>query len=322
MSVVVPTAADRAITGVALRAVLDDPATAEVIVVIAAADAGAAEAGEGMARLRRWAAVEPRLRLLAVDEGAGGMWRVQRARDAGVEAARSAVVLSLDDDVVLAPGVVSGHAAAHREAEDLVVLGYMPVTTRHRWPRGNATIRFYSETYELHCRRYEGDAGEILTALWGGNFSIRRERWLAAIRRPRTSAWGHDDQEIGLLFLREGMRGTFDRDLRGSHHYERSLRGFIARAEKSAIGRAELRAANPDLLPEPARVRGRRDLVAGPVLAAARAPFVWPVVCAALIGAMALTGALRLDALGDTLAGQVWFLAQQRALRGQSRGDG
>jgi hypothetical protein len=313
--VVVPTAADRAVTEAALRAVLDDPATAEVIVVVAAADPGAAEAGDGMARLRRWAVAEPRLRLLSVEEGASGMWRVQRARDAGVEAARSEVVLSLDDDVVLDPGVVSGHAAAHHEADDLVVLGYMPVATRQRWPRGKATIRFYSETYELHCRHYEEDPREILTALWGGDFSVRRDRWLAAVRRPRTSAWGHDDQEMGLLFLREGMRGRFDRALSGRHHYERSLAGFIARAEKSAIGQAELRAANPDLLPERSLTRGRRDLVAGPVLAAARVPFVWTAVRAGLIGAMALAGALRLDSLGDTIAGQVWFLAQERALR-------
>ncbi len=312
---VVPTAADRAVTEAALRAVLEDPATAEVIVVVAAADVAAAEGGEGVARLRCRAAREPRLRLLSLDDADGGIWRVQRARDAGVEAARGEVVLSLDDDVVLDPGVVSGHAAAHREADDLVVLGYMPVATHQRWPRGNATVRFYAKTYELHCRHYEEDPREVLTTLWGGNFSVCRERWLAAARRPRTSAWGHDDQEIGLLFLREGMRGRFDRALSGKHYYERSPAAFVVRAEKSAIGQAELRAANPDLLPERPRARGRRDLVVGPVLAAARVPFVWPAVCGALIGAMALAGVLRLDFLGDTVAGQLWFLAQERALR-------
>ena len=314
MSVVVPTAADRPVTEAALGAALDDPATAEVIVVVAAADPGAAAAGEAMARLRRRAADEPRLRLLSLEAG-GDMWRVQRARDAGVEAARGEVVLSLDDDVVLDSGVVSGHAAAHRDVDDLCVLGYMPVATHHRWPRGNATIRFYSKTYELHCRRYDEDPEQVLTTLWGGNFSVRRERWLAAVRRPRTSSWGHDDQEIGLLFRREGMRGRFDRSLRGRHYYERSAAGFVVRAEKSAIGQAELRAANPDLLPERARERGRRDLVAGPVLAAARLPHGWTVVRGVLIGAMAAAGALRLDFLADTIAGQLWFLGQERALR-------
>lgn len=317
---VVPTAADRAVAEAALRAVLDDPATAEVIVVVAAADAAAAMGGEGVALLRRWAAQEPRLRLLSLDDADGGIWRVQRARDAGVEAACSEVVLSLDDDVVLDPGVVSGHAAAHRDADDLCVLGYMPVVTHQRWPRGNATVRFYAETYEFHCDHYEEDPRQVLTTLWGGNFSVRRERWLAAVRRPRTSAWGHDDQEIGLLFLREGMRGRFDRALSGRHYYERSVAKFVVRAEKSAIGQADLRAANPDLLPERPRERGRRDLIVGPVLAVARLPFGWTAVRGALTGAMALAGVLRLDSLGDTIAGQLWFLAQQRALRGADAG--
>lgn len=318
IAVVMPTGADRPVILEALRAVLGDPGTAEAIVVVAAADPAAAEAGEPLRAVRAWAETEPRLRVITPPDDVEGLWRVQRARDEGVEAARTDVVLSLDDDVVLDPGVVSGHAAAHRDADDLVVVGYMPVATNQRWPRGNATIRFYAQSYEGHCRLYEEDPEEILKALWGGNVSVRRDRWLKAVERPRTSAWGHDDQELGLLFLREGMRGAFDRSLHGRHYYRRSLAGFVERAEKSPEGQAALRAANPDLLPEPPRERGRRDTLAGPILALSRLPFVWALIRGALEAAMATAGVLRLDKLGDALGRYLWFLARARAVRAAS----
>lgn len=315
IAVVMPTAAERPIIDEVLRAALADPGTAEAIVVIAAADPAAAEAGAALRGLRALAETEPRLRIITPPPDAAGLWRVQRARDEGVEAARTDVVLSLDDDVMLDPGVVSGHAAAHRGVDDLVVLGYMPVATHQRWPQGNATIRHYAQSYESHCKLYEEHPEEILRALWGGNVSVRRDRWLAAVERPRTSAWGHDDQELGLLFVREGMRATFDRTLHGRHYYRRSLAEFVERAEKSPAGQAALRAANPDLLEEPPRRRGRRDTLAGPILAASRVPFVWALVRGGLEGAMATAGVLRLNKLGDALARYLWFLARERAIR-------
>lgn len=315
IAVVIPTSADRPIIEPVLRAVFEDPGTTEAIVVPAAADPAAAEQGETLRALRRWSESEPRLRILAPADEVDGLWRLQRARDEGVEAARTEVVLSLDDDIILSPGVVSGHAAAHRDADDLVVLGYMPVATHQRWPRGNATIRHYSMSYEGHCKLYEEHPEEILKSLWGGNVSVRTDRWLTAVQRPRTSAWGHDDQELGLLFLREGMRARFDRTLHGRHYYRRSLAGFVERAEKSPIGKADLRAANPDLLEEPRRERGRRDILAGPILAASRLPFGWTLVRGALETTMVVAGVLRLDGLGDAVGRYLWFLASERAMR-------
>jgi hypothetical protein len=315
IAVVMPTGADRPIIEPALRAALDDPGTAEAIVVIAAEDPAAAEKGKALRRLRAWAATEPRLRIITPPADVNGLWRVQRARDEGVEAARTEVVLSLDDDVILDPGVVSAHATAHRGVDDLVVLGYMPVATHQRWPRGNATIRYYARSYEGHCKGYEEHPDEILEALWGGNVSVRRDRWLKAVERPRTSAWGHDDQELGLLFLRDDMRATFDRTLHGRHYYRRSLAGFVERAEKSPAGQTALRAANLDLLEEPPRGRGRRDILAGPILAASRVSLVWGLVRGGLEGAMAIAGVLRLEKLGDALARYLWFLARERAIQ-------
>ncbi len=111
------------------------------------------------------------------------------------------------------------------------------------------------------------------------------------------------------------MRGRFDRALHGRHYYHRSLAGFVERAEKSPLGQRDLRAANPDLLPEPPRERGRRDLLAGPVLVAARVPLLWSLIRLALEGLVATTGVLRLNSLGDALARYLWFLARARSIQ-------
>jgi hypothetical protein len=319
IAVVIITGGARAVFDRTLDAVLADPGTSEVIVVFDS-DAEPSSAGKGAGarrhRLEQLTKSEPRLRVVPLPpEGPDGLWRVQRGRDHGAELATSEVVLGLDDDVVLDPGVVSGHAAAHAAEDDLVVIGHMPVATRHRWPRGDATVRYYAGSYESHCQHYEEHPGEILKALWGGNISVRRERWLAAVRRPRLQVWGHDDQELGLLFLREGMRGRFDRNLRGSHYYERTLAGFVERAEKSPAAQATLFAANPDLLEPPAPARGRRDRAAAPLLAISKSDLGWRLVEAGLKGLLVAAGVLRLRGLGDQGADFLWFVARERAAR-------
>jgi Glycosyltransferase like family 2 len=319
IAAVIVTGGNRDVFDRCLAAVLADPGTSEAIVIFDS-DAEPSSAGKGagarLKRLEEMAKTEPRLRIAPMPpEGPDGLWRVQRARDHGARLADSEVILGLDDDVVLEPGVVSAHAAAHAEADDLVVIGYMPVATHHRWPRGDATVRYYGGSYESHCEFYEEHPDEILKALWGGNISVRRERWMTAVKRPRLQVWGHDDQELGLLFLREGMRGRFDRSLRGDHYYERTLAGFVERAEKSPAAQAKLFAANPDLLDPPAQPVGRRERVAAPLLALSGSEPGWRLVEGGLKGLTALAGALRLRGLGDSCANFLWFVTRERAVR-------
>jgi Glycosyltransferase like family 2 len=316
ISVVIPTGGHRRVTESSVRAVLDDSGTTEVLLIIVPEEGETEVAGPVVQQLQRVAETEPRLRIepLPPDDGSG-LWRVQRARDLGVRMARSELILALDDDVVLDRGAVSGHAAAHIDDPDLVLLGYMPVATKQQWPRGNATVRHYGLSYERHCVRYEEHPDEILKSLWGGNVSLRRDRWLEAVKRPRTTAWGHDDKELGLLFLRDGMHGRFDRTLRGRHYYTRSLAGFFERAEKSPIGSATLIAANTDLLEKAPGGPGRMEAFAAPILAVSRAPVVWSLIRSTLTGLMALLGALRLTSLGDYVAQFVWTLVARRSVR-------
>jgi hypothetical protein len=289
----------------ALSAVLEDPATTEAIVVVD-------DDPVTKQRLQAIAESEPRLRVTDTpppDER--GLDRTQRGRDHGAELATSEVVLALDDDVVAEAGLVSGHARAHAENDGpVVVVGYMPVATRRSWPWSYAPVQVYAESYEDHCRRYEEDPGEILRNLWGGNVSIRRSHWLEALRKGRVPCY-HEDQEFGLLLAREGFRGHFDRSLRGDHWYERNLRGFVLRAEKTVGAHAELRAAYPELMEHEEQLPERPSLKV--LLRIARVPGGWFAVKWGLIAATTLAGALRFTRLERMGADALWMIASARA---------
>ncbi len=194
------------------------------------------------------------------------------------------------------------------------MVGYMPVATPPRWPASQAPVRFYAEAYEDTCVRYESDPGAILRGLWGGNVSIRRDRWLAAIEAGRVRCY-HEDKEFGIVLGRAGLRGSFDRSLRGDHFYERNLRGFVARAETSTAAQAQLREAYPDAeVPEVLGTESGGGL-RGPVLGAIGPAPAWWAVKWALIGATTLFSALRLRRLEDHSATLLWQLAERRSAR-------
>lgn len=290
----------------ALSATLADPATSEAVVVVDGNDP------ETATLLSRMVEADSRVRLTRTPPpGPNGLDNVQRGRDHGVAEASCEVVLAFDDDVVPQPGLVSGHARHHRDdPEHLVVVGYMPVVTPPRWPRSHAPVRLYQEAYEAHCEDYAANPDAILRNLWGGNVSIRRESWLAAIEAGRVPCY-HDDQEFGLLLERQGFVAVFDRGLRGDHWYARTLRGMATRAEKSVQAVATLRAAYPGALPpdEPWRRRRLRGLLLG----VTRSRAGWFAVRWALISATTLAAALRLSRFEDFGARALWRVATERA---------
>jgi glycosyltransferase involved in cell wall biosynthesis len=239
VAVVVPTRDRADLLARSLDAVLADEATTEAVVVVDGSDPETAEL------LGRLAQSDKRVRITSTPAEPAELGRVQRARDHGVSLADSEVVLSMDDDVVAEPGLVSGHARHHLGTENLVVVGYMPVATPRRWPRTHAQILHYAEAYEHTVHSYAEDRELILRNLWGGNFSLRRADWLRVIDGPRLNSY-LDDKELGLRLLRQGLSGEFDSSLRAEHFYERSLRGLVERDRKNAIAQTELRAAFPE----------------------------------------------------------------------------
>jgi hypothetical protein len=297
VAVVVPTAGRRSQLLLELtRAALADNATSELIVVV---DGAATETTRILSQV-----ADSRVEVLSFSATEPGHHRGQEARDHGVRAAGSDVILALDDDVVPRAGLVSGHARRHCLGENLVVVGYMPVSTDNT----TAAVRLYDRDYERACEAYERDPAAVLEGLWGGNVSVRREHWLRAIERPWVDAGYHGDQEFGLRLQELDMRGIFDRSLRAEHRYGRTARGLIRDAELSAASRARLRQAYGVGVPAEAQ-----HATGAWIVSLVRRPGRWRVASGLLCGATRAAGRAGLSSLEDRLAVLLYRLAWRRA---------
>ena len=209
-----------------LAPLLADPAATEVVVVVDGCEDGSYEL------LQELAATHPALRPV-FHENAGEA----AARQAGVERATGEIVLLLDDDVEAAGGLVAGHARAHERRDDAVVVGYMPPAPPEPGDPAAFSTLLYAEAYEARCETYEREPSSILRHLWAGNLSLRREACLGV--GLGTSAFQeryHPDRELGLRLLAAGLTGHFDRSLRATHLYHRSLDAFVRDARSQGAG--------------------------------------------------------------------------------------
>jgi len=262
MTIVIPTNGGRAeIIARMLPVLLADPATSEVIVAFDREDPATREVTDFHARS------DERVRTIYTGgDDAPSLTCGQAAREAAVRTARGEVVLSLDDDVEPEPGLVSGHARRHAEdAADSAVLGYMPVSRSER-SRLSAPVRLYAEAYEESCSRFLADETKVLTGFWAGNFSLPRDCWTQAGRATVELDY-HDDREFGLRLLQAGIHGTFDRELRAAHRYQRTSAQVLQDAQSSGRAWALLHRAYPELAPSP-----QAELDAASALGR---PFVW-----------------------------------------------
>jgi len=167
------------------------------------------------------------------------------SRQAGLDAATAEVVLFLDDDVLPDPRLATGHAAHHARAENLVVVGYMPVV-RGEAGYDTATGQLYALEYERRVKRYEADPDSILTNLWGGNVSLRcGDARRVGVENEAHPGRRHEVQDFGLRCAAAGLVGLFDRDLRATHHYRRSRRAFLDDAWAQGYERTLLRQNQP-----------------------------------------------------------------------------
>lgn len=235
VSVIVATHNRRDRIGPLARAVLEDPATLELVLVDDASSDGTDAVIAGLAES------DPRIVGLVCCFA-----RQLAALQAGVEIARGDVVLLLDDDVMPEPGLVTGHALRHRDGARQVVVGYMPVAAEMM---DRAASRLYAAEYEATCERIEaGDTG-VLDALWGGNVSLRRADALAiGLASAEFQLHYHADRELGYRLSAAGLAGTFDRALRARHLHRRDRDAWLNDARRAGAGLVELHATYPDVL--------------------------------------------------------------------------
>ena len=291
-----------------LEPLIDDPAALEIIIVIDACRDGSLEMVEEIAAER------PVLRPLMLTENVGQ----GRARMAGVRSARGEVILSLDDDVIARPGLVTGHRRHHARAPGRVVLGYMPTPLPRPRRAGQIGPIEYATSYEDHCREYERDPRTIFTHFWGGNFSVGRDALLDAERAvERLPPLYHEDKILGLSFLQAGLDPVFDRGLAAEHRYERSFDAYLRDRERMGASHPVLHAAFPELI-GPYRYDAEISVVGPrmrPLVRLADRPRARPLVLALLRAGVAATGRVRVFGLESRLAWVAIRIQDRRGAR-------
>jgi glycosyltransferase involved in cell wall biosynthesis len=294
VSVVVTTYNRRDRLAEVLEPLLADPDALEVLVVVDGCRDGSLEL------LERLALREPKLRPLMPERNLGQ----PRARLYGVQHARGDVILSLDDDVVAAPGLVGGHRRHHVTRAHGVVLGYMPTETPSRRRPGQFATLEYAQHYEEHCERYERDPGQVLTNLWGGNFSVRRDDFLAAVNGYHFPLRYHEDQDLGLRLRRLGVEPVFDRSLRARHRHERTFDSYLRESHSAGLASCLLPDMHPDVLEpyHPDDALPHYSLPARVILPWTDVPWARRLVMAGLRQAVTIAGRARLFSLESKLA--------------------
>ena len=301
VSVLLATYNRRALLPEVLAPLLADPATDEIVVVVDGSQDGSLEL------LTEMAERDARLRPHFIENSGAA-----RALLSGARVARGEILVILDDDEIVSPGAVSGHAAHHAADEDLVVVGYVTMAMPPRRRPGDFSRYVYAEQYERDCRTYERDPGSILLNLWGGFISMRRDRYVQAVTGgPALIEGYHYDLDFGARCMELGLSARFDRSLRALHLYERDRDAYLRDARGSGRNRILVHRAHPQVLPaiDPTFVdRGLPPLGRIALRVALRVPLVLLMIGAATT----VAGRLRLWHLEENGAALMWAVEQKR----------
>ncbi|WP_432499115.1 glycosyltransferase family 2 protein [Kineococcus auxinigenes] len=264
-----------------LPALLEQDATEYVLVVNGSRDGS-------LELLREATAGDDRVQVLFLENKG-----LTNAQWVAAQTATSDVVLFVDDDVLLHPGLVRGHALRHAEAPRRVVVGFMPTRVPERPGPRSFTTRLYAQEYLGVVGKWERDPASVLPNLWMGNVSFRREDYLGL--QAHLGAPGlryHQDKHLGVVAQRAGLEAVFDRTLRADHVHERSLEAFLEQARRQGWDQRLIHELHPDVLGpyDPARFEAGLARPVRALLSATTAEPVRRPVVAALSAAVGVTG--------------------------------
>ncbi len=183
------------------------------------------------------------------------------ARNAGLLAARAAIVLFVDDDVVPAPDLVEQHLRAHRRSDgDTVVIGPMLTPDDARLSPWVAWEQ--QQLYKQYDAMRDGVYECSFRQFYTGNASVPRQR-VIDVGMFDTAFRRSEDVELAFRLHEAGMSFRFVPEARGFHYAERSFESWVA--TPTAYGRNDVEF-----------IEAGRSWVAGslPVEFAARNPLI------------------------------------------------
>jgi len=159
------------------------------------------------------------------------------ARNRGIAAAIGRVVVMLDDDIAAVPGLLAAHMRHHRERDDVVVTGGVPMAPVPGEAAHRRIVREWwdGELLQKASHAHQATFRDFVT----GNVSVARAR-LAALGGfdPAFTAYGREDYELGLRLQRAGLRFVYEPSAVGVHQYEKEPLEWLRQFR--SMGRADV----------------------------------------------------------------------------------
>ncbi|MCD9880191.1 glycosyltransferase family 2 protein [Streptomyces guryensis] len=145
------------------------------------------------------------------------------ARNAGVEQATGDVILMIDADQLITPGLVAEHVRYHELSPDLVVVGRRDELTAGPLDRDLLARRFTmqalppvvaEDSREAVYAHFSANLNNLATCwhhLYSCNASVRREHLLAVGGFDESfRGWGLEDTELGYRLRRRGLAFAYN----------------------------------------------------------------------------------------------------------------
>lgn len=205
----------------------------EIIVVVDGSSDGTAKALRGLKQPHRLHVMEQENRGLA------------GARNTGYRAAKSELVLFLDDDMLCDPGLVAAHVAAHRNAEQIVAFGAIFLSADS--PPSLAAECFNQEIGAFHLN-YLRDP----KTRWNETACVFSNTSLS--RRLLCDAGGFDeafrmreDLDMGVRLIGLGATPCYVSDAIAYHSYTKTPEDLLVEAERFAAADVMFAKKHPGL---------------------------------------------------------------------------
>jgi GT2 family glycosyltransferase len=212
-----------------------------------------------------------------------GIWRPNGGRaaacNAGIRAARGALIVLLDDDMEPEPLLLESHVRAHPPGTRRGVLGAVPVAVE---PGSPPVVRFIADRFDRHLQKLARPEHKIgIRDFYTGNFSIDRDLLLeVGLFDENFKIYGNEDGELSIRLLEAGVELTYCSGAVARQHYQKDFPALAQ--DKLAQGRTSVVCAlrHPETVPR-LRIGTYR-----------RGPRKWRLFRAALVAASRLLGFL------------------------------